>query len=101
MAQLRNFYRDINASMKGRSNSWFDSNNGLCINLQNWCNFNKTGYREYSRLNGRMKNQFLDAGLHRMFPFNMGKDDSPFLEEVKRRQIYKNKKRLDWIKKHV
>ena len=101
--QLREFYRDVNRAVKAETKpAWF-KNCGLCDNLYNWYQ-NKAGinyrYKEWNRLKFRMLNQFENAGLSRLLPFNQSKMHS-YIKECYNDTVYQNPMRLEWIKNHV
>jgi len=103
MAQLREFYRDVKRIVNSKSDnapSWFSFNEGLCRNLKKWCDYKKTGYKEYNRLRFRMQTQFIKAGYNNILPFNVNLFSHSFIQECNAGKCYKNPYRLEWIRKH-
>lgn len=102
--QLREFYRDVNRAIKADIKpEWFCINAGLCDNLINWYKAKaglKYRYRELNRLKVRMSNQFSNAELNRLLPFNQS-SMRKYIDECRGSMIYQNPQRLKWIRDHV
>lgn len=75
---------------------------GLCHNLRLWASRNGITWLSVMT---ELDLQFKHAGLDFCYPFNSERShiDSrlSYLDEGKRKMIYKNQARLDWIKSHT
>lgn len=96
--QLRQFYRDYYKWYKAgaQSSDVFFPELGLCSNLARWVKRNTVGVcwlTESLRLQRRIKRQFQDAGLDRIYPF--GSDEYDIYPGVS------DPNRIAWVRKHL
>jgi hypothetical protein len=95
--ELKQFYRDIHAAIdSGCETDWFCLRHGLCVNVTRWA----ADKPDCHGLIARMLDQFADAGLHTVYPFNQGCRFDHSDEKCAGR-IYQNLRRLQWIKDHA
>lgn len=105
MAQLREFYRAVNRNVKrhySKRDAWFRHDEGLCLNIKEWCVYNGFSYKEYRRLKDRMLDQFTSHGLSRIVPFNHPDLPVryPYINECNMNRCYENPYRLEWIRRY-
>lgn len=79
---------------------WFSRNRGLCWNLWKYCNSVAKVPSAYERARAELDDSFSLANFDEIFPFNNG-SFRDYNEEGDHYALYKNEKRLDWIKDHM
>ncbi len=95
---LTAFYRAYLDFAEGKPISYFTKSCGLCHNLF-WF-LQKSGKQDnYYYVLAEMEQQFMDAGLNKVYPFNNGADD--YEGEKEGNNIPNNQKRLDWVRLHA
>lgn len=91
---LKQFYREIQQWIDDGcpEHDVFKTYRPLCRSINAWSSFDP-------HLSAELKGQFLTAGLHRDYPFNMGDPDN-YGDEANDDTVFKNPARLAWIKEH-
>ena len=95
--QLARFYHEIKAWIDAETPSHrsFHPGHGLCDNLNDWL----IDQRLSSVHCYELKQQFVDAGLNRTYPFNSGEHGN-YHNEHHTNSIFRNPKRCAWINNH-
>jgi hypothetical protein len=91
---LKQFYKDLYAWVLAGmpEHPDFYIGYGLCSNLNAWSN-------STYNLRDELNLSFIRAHLDAKYPFNHS--PSHFYEELGDSGLYKNRRRLDWIKEHA
>lgn len=101
MSLLTNFYQDIQAWIDaGFPQGIFRKDRGVCANLVFWSENEGLSNIAWVELDLEMEDQFKQAGLHALYPFNNGQP-AEFSIEFHSGTAYQNPKRLEWIKNHA
>lgn len=77
---------------------WFYRRHGLCWNLSSYCY--SVGFDPISARKD-LGESFSAADLNESYPFNNGRYSSLYAKERDVGLLFKNEKRLDWIKDHM
>ena len=95
---LQEFYNEINEWIsKGCPYSVvFATNGGLCRNLSQYLKYNNALAKSPVLA---MPEQFLDAGLEFLMPFNESPED--YRDECNNNTVFLNPKRIKWVKDHA
>lgn len=99
--ELQQFYFDIAAWIVTKFNvhdSIFNTDTGLCGNLESWTIKHALSDNEYERLDIELFKSFINAGLNKNFPFNDGTEYGMFCSEKFK---YDNEYRVDWVMKRA
>lgn len=95
---LQEFYNEINKWIKEGCHNHvaFIKSAGICHNLERYMRFSD---KRVSGIAMDMAEQFLDAGLEFLMPFNESPED--YRNECNNNTVFLNHKRIKWVKDHA
>ena len=95
-SMFKQFAKDVLFELKNpETHLWFDKSVGLCFNFALWMGNNNLPNNERFILNNELKISF-GWECH---PFNISFVN--YMDECGNNTVYKNKKRLKWLKDHA
>lgn len=96
---LTDFYRTYLAWAEGKQLGFFTKKCGLCHNLAKY--LNSTGCSHfYEDVISEMRDQFVNAGLDDIYPFNNG-SGRDYDSEGKNDNMANNQTRMKWVRDHA
>jgi hypothetical protein len=98
--KLKTFYTEFQAWIDTgfSSHECFHPNIGICSNLDSWIEFNLYDDTTSENLSDELRKQFIEAGLHEVFPFDPQNEFGATSYTVGFK--YNNEARVAWIKEH-